>query len=258
MRNIGISSSCFYPLETEKAFQLLAENGIKTAEIFINAKSELQKSFLDELNAIRNHYGIRVTSLHPYSSFAENFMLFSSYKRRFEDFFADLPLHFEAARLLGAKYYVVHGIRLPGSIADGEYFERFAAMIALGKKFGVLPVQENVVNHRSESPAFLLKMKEAVGEDFKMVLDTKQALRAGHTAFEFVEKLGGSICHVHISDYSQTNDCITPLRGQLDFQRLFREMERQGYDGDYIIELYNNGFRDICELKGAVAVLSTL
>lgn len=258
MRTIGISSSCFYPQETEKAFQLLGENEIKTAEIFINAQSEFQRSFIDELNAIRNHYGIQVASVHPYSSFAENFMLFSSYKRRFNDFLGELPLHFEAARLLGAKYYVVHGIRTPGSIADEEYFERFAAMIALGKEFGILPVQENVVRHRSQSPDFLLKMKAFLGDDFKMVLDTKQALRAGFSAFDFTRQLGQSICHVHISDYSQANDCITPLKGLLDFRRLFAELELLGYDGSYIIELYNNGFRDIFELKQAINALNSL
>ena len=34
--NLGVSSACYYPLETEIAFENLAKAGIKTTEIFFD------------------------------------------------------------------------------------------------------------------------------------------------------------------------------------------------------------------------------
>ena len=36
MVKAGISTACLYPMKLENAFRQLAENGIKTAEIFVN------------------------------------------------------------------------------------------------------------------------------------------------------------------------------------------------------------------------------
>ena len=64
---IGASSSCFYPLETEKAFLQIAKLGFKNSEIFFNSPSELEKPFLKELKNIKDDYGINVVSLHLFS-----------------------------------------------------------------------------------------------------------------------------------------------------------------------------------------------
>ena len=66
---IGASSSCFYPLETEKAFLKIAEAGIRTSEIFLNSPSELNKSFVGELRKIKDAYGVDVRSLKAMISF---------------------------------------------------------------------------------------------------------------------------------------------------------------------------------------------
>lgn len=258
MNRIGMSSSCYYPLEIEKSFRNLAETGLRAGEVFINARSEFEPRFIRELLSVRDEYGIDIVSVHPYTSFAENAMLFSSYKRRFYDFLNELEFHFEAAKMLGAKYYIIHGIKIPGSISDEEYFERFAKVIELGKSKGILPIQENVVRHRSQSPDFLVSMKNYIGDGFKIVLDTKQAHRSGFTPFDFTEKLAREIVHVHISDFNEQSDCVTPLSGGLDFSRLFKVMNDSAYDGDYIIELYSDGYSSTGEIIRAAKKLEIL
>ena len=62
---IGVSTACLYPLETEKAFEFLAESGIKNTEIFFNTDSELSPSFVSELKRIADLNGVRVFSVHP-------------------------------------------------------------------------------------------------------------------------------------------------------------------------------------------------
>lgn len=80
---IGISTSCLYPMHTEQAFETIAKTGVELTEIFFNANCELQPEFIKKLLAIKQEYGITVSSVHPTMSLAESFMLFSNYDRRY-------------------------------------------------------------------------------------------------------------------------------------------------------------------------------
>ena len=120
--SFGISTSCLYPMITEEALELLGKSGVKTCEIFINSLSETTPEFAQKLNNIKNAYNLKITSVHPFSSFAETYMLFSEYKRRFDDALDFYKQTAEAASLLGAKIMIIHGSRLPAKISYDEYF----------------------------------------------------------------------------------------------------------------------------------------
>ena len=81
--DIGLSSACFYPLETEKSIVRAGETGVKTIEIFMNADSEFEPAFVKNMADVCNSYGMEVSSVHTMGSFTESYHLFSSYKRRF-------------------------------------------------------------------------------------------------------------------------------------------------------------------------------
>ena len=55
----GVSSACFYPLETEKSLELAGECGFHTVELFLNSHSELEDSFVDELISVKNKYNLK-------------------------------------------------------------------------------------------------------------------------------------------------------------------------------------------------------
>lgn len=255
MSDIGISSACYYPLLTEKAFRRVCETGAKTAEIFFNAESELKPDFLAELNRIRDFYGVKIASIHPFSSFMESNHLFSLYERRFWDTLELYRRFFEAAQTLGAPVFVVHGIKKISKSPDELYFERYRILLDEAKKSGVTFAQENVVLHRGESPDYLLKMKDALGEDFRVVFDLKQARRAQVDIFPALQKLAGLVCHIHVSDGSQARDCLPPGEGSFDFARLFRVMAACAYRGDYIIELYSDGYASEKQITDSLAFL---
>lgn len=258
--DIGLSSACFYPLETEKSLVRAGELGAKTVEIFMNADSEFTALYLDELYKIKEYYGMRVPSVHTMASFTESYYLFSSYKRRFIEARETLfKRHFDVLHRMGANILVMHGIKKPGSISDEEYFERFAYLIEMGKREGIAVSQENVVHYRSENPDFLTRMGKYIGDDFSMVFDIKQSLRTGIDPFEFAEKLHKYIRHVHISDHDSGRDCMVPCAGgEFDFARFFDMMKGLGYSGDYIIELYENGYDSDIQLKNAIDELKKL
>lgn len=240
---IGASSACFYPMETEKAFLHIAELGFTHSEIFFNSRSELERSFVRELKAIRDAYGINVTSLHPYRSFAEGYNFFSSYERRFLDGVDNYKRYFDAAATLGAKYIVLHGSRGFIDITTEQYADRFRRLNEVARTFGCTVAHENVVSFIGEKPEFMKSMKDFLGDDFKMVLDVKQARRAAVDPLDFVETMGKSIVHVHLSDFSAEQDCAPPSeKGLFDFASLFTALHKVGYNGKYMIELYSDNF----------------
>ena len=55
---IGMSSSCFYPQETEASLRRIGEAGAKTAEIFFNAPSELEAVALSHEEAYLEWRGV--------------------------------------------------------------------------------------------------------------------------------------------------------------------------------------------------------
>lgn len=254
---IGISTACFYPETTEESMRKTGELGAECIEIFMNAPSELKKSFIEKLCAIQKQYGMRVKSFHTYASFTESYYYFSSYTRRYIESIESFKRYFDGMHALGAELLVMHGAKIPGSIPDEQVFERFGELYRIGKAEGISLCQENVVHYRSESPEFLENMRLALGDDFKMVLDIKQARRTGIDPYVFVDRFADSIVHVHISDYTKEKDCVVPFceGAQFDFKTFFDTMKKKGYKGDYIIELYEHSYRDAEEIRRAKELL---
>lgn len=254
----GISTSCLYPMNTELALRELGERGVETSEVFLNSISETTPEFADILNEIKSEYGMKITAVHPFSSFSETFMLFGEYERRYLDAVEFYKRCFEVTAMLGADISIIHGMRHIGKLPHEIYFERFASLVEEGKKFGVRVAQENVNGHFSARPEFLNAMKAALGDDFKLVFDVKQAVRSGNDPYEFAEKFKNDIIRIHISDNNSESDCLPPGKGIFDFRRLFSVMDSVNYTGDYIVELYREGFGSINELIESFRYLQIL
>lgn len=242
--NIGASTSCFYPLETEKALGKIIDLGFKKTEIFFNSVSELQIPFVKAMKNQADAAGVQVLSVHPFSSNLENNCIFGEYQRRYDDYIDLYKQHCHAAALLGAKIVVIHGAYAVQNrdIPEEHYFNRFASLIEIGRQEGVMVCQENVVRFRSQSIDFLKRMKNYLGDDFHMVYDIKQSIRSGYNPFDFIDEMKNDIVHVHLSDNTADKDCLPPGRGSFDFKRLFNTLNSAGYNGDYVIEIYSRGY----------------
>lgn len=246
----GVSTACLYPMELEKAFRQLAENGIKTAEIFVNSNCELNDPYRGEMLAVQKEYGVDVVSVHPFTCGIEPMMLFTAYERRVTDMLDYYKRFFEYMNLFGAKFFILHGNKNQNPFPDEKYFERYLRLQETAEKFGVCVVQENVSRCTSGSLDFLAKMKKALGDKAAFVLDTKQAHRSGTTPLDMVGALGGNIRHVHFSDFGKAGDCLKFGFGEYDNPALFGELKKRGYCGSIIIELYTDshgGAADLAE-----------
>ncbi|MCL2508349.1 MAG: sugar phosphate isomerase/epimerase [Oscillospiraceae bacterium] len=244
---IGISTSCYYPLETETALEKIGQAGARTCELFINSESETRPHLLGEFIKIKEYYGIEVNSVHC-MTFAEPFSVFSNYYRRFLDSIDEYKRVYEACTRLGSGICVFHGERLPAKIDEEEYFERVAVLSEAAREEGVVLTQENVVNFRSQSTSFLRRMRKYLGSNFKLTLDVKQAVRSQKDPAELAEIFAQDIINVHISDHDVDGDCLPPLSGSFDFGKLFTILNDHGYRGNYIIELYRDSYEDEAEI----------
>ena len=101
-------------------------------------------------------------------------------------------------------------------------------------------------------------MKNYLGDDFRLIFDVKQAVRAGYSPLDFAEKFKDDIVHIHISDHTRNADCLPPGKGGFNFRKLIEIMNSAGYDGDYIIELYRENFDGVDELKTALNYMQSL
>ena len=241
---LGISTACFYPEYTENALRFLGESGVKLVEIFFNAECELSSYFIGELNKIKNEYGMKICAVHPYSSAMEPYLLFSDYDRRFNDARKLYNRMFEAAAELGASFVTLHGDRPFGRLPVEGYCERYSYLFEDAEGFGVTLNQENVAGFRSAEADFLRDMAEILKDRVAFTLDIKQCIRAGYTPLEIIAAMGNGIKHVHISDHSAAGDCLLPGCGGFDFKNFFDFMAKNGYKGDYIVEVYNNAYSD--------------
>lgn len=256
MIDIGASTACLYPLETEKALRLLAEGGVKTVEIFFNSYGELSQTFVNELDAIRREYGITVTSVHPTMSLAESFVLFSAYRRRYEEGIAQYSRYAEIAAQLGAKYIIMHGGK-PNDVLDAYgYCERFAKIAQAVRQNGAELLQENVVRYRAGSLEMLKFMAQTL-DDVGFCIDVKQSLRGGYTPQAALDAVGSHLKHLHISDNTPENDCMLPFKGSFDFDAFFKRAQSYGYNGAAVIEVYRNAYNNNSEIVTAYKKLKT-
>ena len=245
---IGISTSCYYPLETEKALIHLVESGADCGEIFINSDSELSSEYLKEFRRVLKDKAIRIRSVHPFTSGMESLLFFSEYERRFWDGVEYYKKFFQAAAELGASYLVFHGEKADTKTSEDLYFERYSCLNEEAKRFGILLAHENVSRCRGRDPEFLERLKDAMGDDAAFVLDFKQARRAGVDYHELFQRLGTTIRHLHISDWDENCDCLPIGKGRMDLSILIRELQTLGYQGGMILELYRQNYGGYEEL----------
>ena len=221
--DIGVSTACLYPLETEKALYELAERGVKNVEIFVNSIDELEGQVLVELRRIIGEYGMNVISMHPFSSPMETLFLFGDYPRRTEYLIDIYKRYFEVMAEIGADVFVLHGAILSSKVPDERYMERYLRLFRLAKEFGVTV-------------------------EVRFVVDLKQARRSNVDPFRLLDIIGNKVVHLHVSDGNAGCDCLPIGKGSFNFNRLFSELEKINYDKAMIVELYRENYSSYDEL----------
>lgn len=255
--NFGISTGCLYPMLTENCITELINIGFNSFEIFFNTFSELEYDYLDKLKFNLNKNNASVKSIHPFTSGYESYLLFSNYERRFIDGLHIYEMYFRAAKYLGAKKVILHGLYsdFKTSLSDKTYFDRFRILSECAGQYGIEFLQENVNLFRSNNIDFIKNMRNYIFENAKFVLDIKQANLGGISPVDMLNAIGSSLRHIHISDFSANNKCLLPGQGCFNYEEFFEKLKKIGFDDDIIIEVYRFSFDKIEELKKSLDFL---
>lgn len=250
----GISTACYYPMETEEALKKVVETGVPCTEIFINTFSELEPDYVKELKGILLCGCTEVVSFHPFTSYLEPSFFFGDYDRRFRDGMEMYKRFFNVAAELGARYFVMHGAYIHHPLAIRDYIERYYKLHKLANSFGIKLAQENVGRCMSRDPKLFREMAKAI-PDVNFVLDLKQIQRSDGTLEDFIDAMGNRIVHLHLSDSLVGMDCLPIGKGTFDFKGFFNTLVNLGYEGDAVLELYRSNYKDYNELVDSVKML---
>ena len=251
----GISTSCFYPEETDRALARLLDADVSLVEVFFNTFSELEDDYIAHMGSLLAAHGAAVSQMHPFTSAMEGFFFATDYGPRTEDGLRLYEKYFSVCRALGIPRLVLHGQLAASPYPFEGYCRNYLRLREAGRQYGVEVLQENVVNYQCGTPDKVRRLREQTGGDAGFVLDTKQMRRAGVPLEQMLEAMGDKVRHVHISDSTPQRDCVTPGDGTEDFSALAAHLAAIDYGGDMIVELYRDGFSGIEDLLRGLAFI---
>ncbi len=246
--DINVSTACFYPeLLTEEAVKVIAGMGIRKIEVFLETMSEYEADYCRELSETISEEGLEVYSVHSFAVQHEPY-LFDRYLPRKKDAWELFRKVVKSAGILGAKCITFHG---PGrkwlNEQDGLDVKKIAnemdRLAAEAGEYDVSLAWENVYWCLSYSPDMIRAVMEHVtAGNIGFTLDIKQANRGGIDYGEYLDVMAEKLMNVHVNDYSPGNMCLLPGRGQLDFERFYRQLDKINYKGPLTIEVYRDNF----------------
>lgn len=253
---IGISSGCWYPSLTEDSAEKIKNAGYDTAEIFLCDESENETVYLTDLKNRFDNLGIKIISVHPYTSFAEQFLFFSEYGRRRESAFKYYRKYHNACKILGAEIINFHGATSP--IEPERYAEIYSRLYREAKDEGLTFCQENVRKFTCGKASYIAELKRILCDEISFTLDVKQAHMEGESLSEMIKIMSNNIKLVHISDHTETEPCLLPGFGSFDTESFLKKLKNYGYDGHIITEVYSKNYKKESEIKDSQIYLSNL
>ena len=256
---IGISLACFYPEHPEDTIKRVTSLGFDTAELFINTVSELEDKYIEFFKNQCDKYGLKIYSVHPFTSALENYMFFSPYDRRVEDSKKLYQRYCDVATKLGAKVINIHGDRGLGVDDLEAYIKCLDPLLELSKKNNVYLSSENVFFNSVNHPEFIYKLRNRLGTGtLKFTFDIKQANKGGSDPYEVCEAMGTDIINFHINDYDSEHICMLPGKGITDYKRIFQILNKNNYEGPALIEVYSRDFSSLDEILTSKSYLENI
>lgn len=257
--NIGISTGCFFPRRPDESLEAVGMIGAGFTEIFFNTDSELEESYLYKLKSIADKYGIKVVSVHPFTSAIETFMFWAKVDYKLADSIRYYEKYFRACQILGADYVVIHGCHDWADYMSMEkYTEIFNLLSRKAREYGVYVCQENVVKFKCGYKENLEVFKKLADKDVKFVFDIKQAVRAKQNIYDIIDLMGDRISHIHISDFTKEENSLLPGTGNFNYKNLFEYVSDKYNVSDILIEVYKENISGENSLVDSLELLKNI
>ncbi|MCX7884375.1 MAG: sugar phosphate isomerase/epimerase [Caloramator sp.] len=249
---IGISTACFYPcVNTEDTLNIIKDLGFDLCEVFLEAECETDFEFCKDMKERADNLGIKIYSVHGFSAGFEPY-LFDRYKRRRIEMEKKFKAMCEAAKILGAKCYVFHGLRNTNEKIN--YFDVAIEMdylCSIAHEYGVKIAWENVAWCRTSDISFIREVSRNMKNEIYYTLDIKQAIRSGKSPLDYLNLYKNKLINVHINDAGYGSTCLLPGKGQIDLKKIIECVNCIDEDIPFIIELYRENYDTYEDLKMA-------
>lgn len=230
-----MSTSCAYPLGTERAFEFAEEAGYDGVEVMVTNDDITQDA--SALKALSEAYRMPILSIHAPVLLLTHFVWGT-------DPLVKLQKSAELARDVGADTVVVH----PPFRWQKEYAEGFLDHVrTIRKDSGIRVAVENMFpwqvrgrTMKAYSPGW-----DAVELDCDDVtLDFSHAALSGQDAFDLTTRLGSRLRHVHLCDGSGSIDegrvfdeHSLPGHGSQPVARVLEFLGASGWSGSVVAEV---------------------
>lgn len=239
----GISTaSLFGRKHTEDGLKFLSENGVQTAEVFLESYSEYTEKFGKLLKKMKG--SMPVHSIHTLTTQFEP-QLYSLNDRAMADSFELLEGTMQCAKQMGAKYYTFHGVarlkRTPIVINFDRVAKYTQKIIDVCGKYGVSLAYENVHWAYYNYVGFFEELRKRTN-GLKATLDIKQARQSGLDYRHLIDEMRQDIVTVHLSEVNEQGKMCLPGEGVTDFDELFMRLNDVGFNGALLLEVYQNDF----------------
>lgn len=256
---IGVSTASLFMREyNEDAVQTLDRLGARVCEVFLQTFSEYKREFGELL--LQRKGNLKVHSVHVCTMNFET-ELFSINPRALSCVYPIFESVLNIAKLLGASCYTMHGrarIKKTGDYDDYKKAgERLNELTLKAKEYGVSVCIENVEWASYNRPGFFGEVKK-YAPLLKGTLDVKQARLSGYDYSDYIDDMRGDIKTVHLSDLTETGKICLPGKGVFDFEELFKRLKDVGFEGDMLIEVYKNDYKEISEISQSLDFLREL
>lgn len=238
--------------------QQINKLNIPVCEIFLSTFCEYSESFISEL--LQKKGNLQVYSVHTLNQQFEP-ELFNPMLRTRKDCENIFRQVARGAGRLGAKYYTFHG---PAKFKRIKYmldYEKIGKRVEelcdiVNEESGGITslAYENVHWTYYNDPDYIANI--APYTRVQTCLDIKQAKQSQINVYEYLTKMGDRLANVHLCDYNEEGKLSLPGQGNFDFTKLFYTLNKMGYKGDAMIEVYPENYNTYDQLAGCYDYLN--
>lgn len=235
--SIAVSSCSNKPLD-ENGFLAMKESGIEAIEISLSSYEGFNYKKVKE-NA--DKFGIKLWSLHlPFMPFSEIDPSASDWRAKFGTIrlFRDI---IQKGSEIGIDKFIIHPSGEP--IADKDREERMLGSMSSLYRLADIAAEEGSIICVENLPRSCLgrdskeiKKLVSVNSKLRVCFDTNHLLKEDFS--DFINNVGDKIVTTHISDYHFIDERHwLPGEGDLNWQKLYKELLAKGYKGPWLYEL---------------------
>lgn len=235
MNRIGMSTSCVYPLEPERSFQIAQEAGFDGLEVMVTNDPVTRDA--DALRALSDRYELPILSIHAPVLLLTTFVWGRDPQVKLEK-------SAELARSVGAETVVVH----PPFRWQRGYAENFLDLVReIATDSGVHIAVENMFPWQVKSRAVKAYSPGWDPSDWDcddITLDFSHAALSGQNARELIDVYGDRLHHLHLCDGNGSQDegrvfdeHALPGRGTQPVAEVLDTLRERGWSGDVVAEI---------------------